>query len=130
MSVPEKPLVLVVDDMPEGAQMLRLYIEEAGYEVQVAHDGLDALALARIRLPALAVCDVVLPSMLGWELCQKLKELAAPKSLPVIMLTAKITEIDEIRSYESHADDHFRKPADFKLLIAAINRHVPLAAPN
>jgi DNA-binding response OmpR family regulator len=128
MSAPDKPLVLVVDDMPEGAQMLRMYIEEAGYEVQVAHDGLDALALARVRLPALAVCDVVLPSMLGWELCLKLKELAAPKTMPVIMLTAKTTEIDEIRSYESHADDHFRKPADFKQLIAAIHRHVPLPA--
>ena len=124
----EKPLVLVVDDMPEGAQTLRLYIEEAGYEVQVAHDGLDALALARVRLPALAVCDVVLPSMLGWELCQKLKELAAPRALPVIMLTAKTTAIAEIRSYESHADAHFRKPADFKQLLAAISRHVPLAA--
>jgi DNA-binding response OmpR family regulator len=126
----DKPLILVVDDMPEGAQLLRLYIEEAGYEVQVAHDGLDALALARVRLPALAICDVVLPSMLGWELCQKLKELAAPGNIPVIMLTAKTTDIDEIRSYESHADDHFRKPPDYKQLVAAIRRHVPLAAPK
>ena len=130
MNGAEKPLILVVDDMPEGAQVLRLFIEEAGYEVEVAHDGLDALALARVRLPALAICDVVLPSMLGWELCQKLKELASPRHLPVIILTAKVTEIDEIRSYESHADDHFRKPPDFKILIAAINRHVPLAAPK
>jgi DNA-binding response OmpR family regulator len=130
MSSADRPLILVVDDMPEGAQMLRLFIEEAGYEVQVAYDGLDALAMARLRLPALAVCDVVLPSMLGWELCQKLKELAAPKPLPVIMLTAKVTDLDEVRSYENHADDHFRKPADFKALIAAINRHVPLPAPK
>ena len=130
MSAADRPLILVVDDMPEGAQMLRLFIEEAGYEVQVAYDGLDALAMARLRLPALAVCDVVLPSMLGWELCQKLKELAAPKPLPVIMLTAKVTDLDEVRSYENHADDHFRKPADFKALIAAINRHVPLPAPK
>jgi DNA-binding response OmpR family regulator len=116
--------------MPEGAQVLRMLIEEAGYEVQVAYDGLDALAMARLRLPALAICDVVLPSMLGWELCVKLKELAAPQPLPVIMLTAKTTDLDEVRSYESHADDHFRKPTDFKSLIAAIHRRVPLPAPK
>ena len=123
-----KPLVLIVDDMPEGAAALRLFVEDAGYEVQVAYDALDALALARLRMPDLVVSDVVLPSMLGWELCLKLKEMALPAHLPVIILTAKTTDLDEVRSYESHADDHFRKPADHRALIAAIRRHVPLTA--
>lgn len=118
-----KPLILVVDDMPEIGQTLRFWIEDAGYEAQVAMDATEAIAMAKTRMPDLAICDVVLPSMLGWELCLKLKEIAgANKHLPVIMLTAKATELDEIRSYECHADDHFTKPPDFRALLAAIER--------
>src|SRR4051812_37513277 len=98
-----KSVVMVIDDMPEMGQTVRLWLEDSGYEVQVAIDAPEALALARSQMPDLAICDVILPSMLGWELCMKLKEIAAPRHLPVIILTAKATEYDEIRSYESKA---------------------------
>jgi two-component system phosphate regulon response regulator PhoB len=117
-----KPLILVVDDVFEICDALRMFFEAAGYEVVSAFDAPEALAKARLRLPDLVVCDVNLPAMLGWELCEKLKGIAKPKPLPVIMLTAKATELDEIRSYESSADEHFVKPPNFAALVAAVTR--------
>ena len=122
MSEGAKPLILVVDDMPEVGQTVRMWIEEAGFDVQVAVDANEALTMAKARPPDLAICDVVLPSMLGWELCLKLKALAKPRKLPVIMLTAKNTQHDELRSYESQADDHFVKPPDFAALMESVKR--------
>jgi len=119
-----KPLILVVDDMHEIVQALKLFLEDAGWEVAYALDGPEALDQARTRLPDVAICDVNLPSMLGWELCDRLKAMAKPQALPVIMLTARATELDEIRSYESSADEHFVKPPDFKALVAAVARHL------
>ena len=124
MAEERKPLILVVDDMPEVGQTLRFWIEEAGFDVQVAVDGNEALTMAKAKCPDLAICDVVLPSMLGWELCMKLKQIAKPKKLPVIMLTAKNTQHDELRSYESQADDHFTKPPDFAQLVESVKRLV------
>jgi DNA-binding response OmpR family regulator len=120
----DKPLILIVDDMPDVAGPLAMMLEMRGYEVRLARDGHEALTMARERLPHLAVCDVVLPAMMGWELCQRLKAMAAPSHLPVIMLTAKATELDEVRSYEASADDHFTKPPDMKALIGTIDRLV------
>ena len=117
-----KPLILIVDDMPDVAGPLGMMLEMNGFDVRHAADGQQAISLARERMPDLAVCDVILPAMLGWELCQKLKQMAAPNYLPVIMLTAKATELDEVRSYEASADDHFTKPPDMKALILAIQR--------
>ena len=119
---PTKPLILIIDDMPDVAGPLAMMLEMNGFDVKLAADGHEAIAAARERFPDLAVCDVVLPAMLGWELCQKLKAMAAPNYLPVIMLTAKATELDEVRSYEASADDHFTKPPDMKALIVAIQR--------
>lgn len=122
-----KPLILVVDDMPGIGSALKLLFEDAGYEVEVALDGLEAIAKARVHPPDLAVCDVSLPSMLGWELCEKLKSMALPRVLPVIMLTGKSTEFDEVRSYESGADEHFVKPPNFKELVASVTHHLTVS---
>jgi two-component system, OmpR family, phosphate regulon response regulator PhoB len=122
-----KPLILVVDDVHDIVSALRLFFEGAGWEVATALDAPEALAKARLRTPDVAVCDVNLPSMLGWELCDKLKAMARPRPLPVIMLTARATELDEIRSYESSADEHFVKPPDFQALVAAVARHLAAA---
>jgi DNA-binding response OmpR family regulator len=119
-----KPLILVVDDIFEIGQAVMMALESEGYEVETALDAPEALMIAARRLPDLVVCDVNLPSMLGWELCGKLKSLALPKALPVIMLTAKTAEVDEMRSYEMSADDHFTKPPNFELLLAAVARHL------
>ena len=119
-----KALILVVDDMPEVGQLVKMFVESAGYEVMTALDPKEALEQAGARPPDLVICDVVLPSMMGWDLCLKLKQLASPRYLPVIMLTAKATELDEMRSFEAQADEHFSKPPDFKKLIAAVGKHL------
>ncbi len=123
-----KPLILIVDDMPDVAGPLAMFLEMKGYEVKQARDGHEALSMARERMPDLAICDVVLPAMMGWELCQRLKAMNAPAHLPVIMLTAKATELDEVRSYEASADDHFTKPPDMNAMLNTIQRLLQEAA--
>ena len=119
-----KPLILVVDDMIEIAHALRLFLESAGWEVAMAHDGPEALTMARERLPDVVITDINLPTIQGWELCDKLKAMARHKPLPVFMLTARTGEMDEVRSFESSADEHFVKPPDFQALVAAVARHL------
>lgn len=123
-----KPFILIIDDMPDVAGPLAMFLEMKGYEVRQARDGQEALTLARERMPDLAICDVVLPAMMGWELCQRLKAMNAPLPLPVIMLTAKATELDEVRSYEASADDHFTKPPDMNAMLTTIERLLQEAA--
>lgn len=125
-----KTLILIVDDMPDVAGPLAMFLEMKGYEVQQARDGQEALSMARERMPNLAICDVVLPAMMGWELCQRLKAMNAPAYFPVIMLTAKATELDEVRSYEASADDHFTKPPDMNAMLVAIERLLQAASAN
>ena len=118
-----KPLILIIDDSFEGILILKSWLLEAGC-VQGAGDGLEALGRAEVRMPDLVISDVLLPSLVGWELCLRLKERAFPNQLPVIMLTGKLTPNDEVRSYESYADDHFTKPPDYPTLLAAVARHL------
>src|ERR1051325_8888655 len=122
MKPARKSRVMVVDDMPDNTYVLRLFLEEHGFDVIEATNGHQALQLVNEQQPDIAICDVVMPVMLGWELCQKLKLAAAPKAFPVIILTSKSAELDEIRSYESSADAHFTKPPNVQALLETIQR--------
>lgn len=115
-----KPLILVVDDEPAITHLVGSILVQEGYETITARDGEEALILAEKRRPALAIVDVVLPAMEGWDVCQRLKHLFAPKKIPVIMLTCKTGEINEVRSFECGADAYFSKPADFPSLLKTI----------
>jgi DNA-binding response OmpR family regulator len=109
--------ILVVDDDPTVAEVVTGYLERAGFAVDRAADGPEALRLAAGRPPALVVLDLMLPGMDGLEVCRRLRA-AAP--VPVIMLTARGDEDDRILGLEIGADDYVTKPFSPRELVLRV----------
>lgn len=104
------PLVLVADDDPDILTLVGFRLERAGYEVLPARDGEEALALALERQPDLAILDVMMPKLDGYEVTQRLRNDPATSGMPVILLTARVQEADITRGFEAGADDYIKKP--------------------
>jgi len=99
--------ILVVDDEKAIADLIELYLRNENYIVFKSHNGQDALALVESESLDLAILDVMLPDMTGFEICQKIRE---KHNFPIIMLTAKDEEIDKITGLTLGADDYITKP--------------------
>jgi two-component system, OmpR family, response regulator len=110
--------VLVVEDDAEMAAVVRANLENEGYAVQVCADGPSALIEASRRRPDLAVLDVSLPGMSGFELCRRLR--LQDTALPVLMLTARDSVDDRVRGLDAGADDYLVKPFAFSELAARL----------
>ncbi|OGO33639.1 MAG: DNA-binding response regulator [Chloroflexi bacterium RBG_16_57_11] len=110
-------LILVVDDEPKIVRLARDYLEKDGFRVLSAGDGPTALAMARSEKPNLIVLDIMLPGMDGWEVCRRLR---AETDTPIIMLTARIEESDQVVGLELGADDYVTKPFSPRLLVARV----------
>jgi DNA-binding response OmpR family regulator len=102
--------VLVADDDEDILELVAFRLERAGYEVITARDGTEALAAARERHPDLAVLDVMMPGMTGYDVTRELRGDDATRAIPVILLTARVQEADVNRGFEAGADDYLRKP--------------------
>src|SRR6266498_1869961 len=100
-------LILVVDDEPKILKLTRDYLEKDGFRVISAADGAMALQMARREKPNLVVLDLMLPGMDGWEVCRALRR---ETDLPIIMLTARAEESDQVVGLELGADDYITKP--------------------
>jgi len=107
--------VLVAEDDPHQAQVIRVYLEGEGHTVAVVHDGQAALAHARAHRLDLLVLDVMLPGMDGLDVCRALR---TESDVPVLVLTARDTEYDLLRSLDLGADDHMTKPYSPRELVA------------
>ena len=105
-----RPLVLVADDDPDILALVRFRLERDGYEVLSAPDGETALDLAIARTPDLAVLDVMMPRLDGYEVTRKLREHGPTTTIPIILLTARVQEPDLERGFEAGADDYVTKP--------------------
>lgn len=105
-----RPLVLVADDDPDILSLVRFRLERAGYAVLAAADGQAALDLALDREPDLAVLDVMMPRLDGYEVARRLREHEATRQMPVILLTARVQEADVQRGVEAGVDDYVTKP--------------------
>jgi DNA-binding response OmpR family regulator len=105
-----RPLILVADDDPDIRSLVTLRLERSGYEVVAAGDGEQAFAAALERAPDLALLDVMMPKLDGYELTQRLRREEATRHLPVILLTARVQETDIARGVEAGADDYVKKP--------------------
>ena len=102
--------ILVVDDEPDAIELIRFNLKASGYEVLTAEDGEEALAKARKFSPDMILLDVMLPEIDGLEVCKILRRDPATAPLPIIMLTAKASEIDRVLGLEFGADDYVTKP--------------------
>ena len=109
--------ILVVDDEPDLVHAIRLYLEEEGYLLFSASNGLDALEIVRERLPDLVVLDVQMPKMDGFETLKRIREVS---QAPVIMLTVRSAEQDKVRGLKMGADDYVTKPFSQRELLSRI----------
>ena len=109
--------ILVVDDEQKILRLARDYLETGGYQVKTAADGKTALAIARREKPDLVVLDLMLPGMDGWDVCRALRR---ESDIPIIMLTARAEEADQLVGLELGADDYVTKPFSPRLLVARV----------
>jgi len=112
--------ILVVDDDPTVAEIVAGYLLRAGYQVDRAADGHQALARAEAARPDLVVLDLMLPGLDGLEVCRRLRATAHGAALPVVMLTAKGDEADRILGLELGADDYVTKPFSPRELVLRV----------
>lgn len=112
--------ILVVDDDKEITRLLRSYLEQAGYEVVVAHNGEMALHILRRDRPDLLVLDLMLPDRDGWDITQLIRGDATLADTPIIMLTARVEDTDKILGLELGADDYITKPFNPREVLARV----------
>ncbi len=119
-SVPEIQRVLVVDDDPKIRRLVELKLDHAGFEVFVAASGQEALdIISRRGLPHLAIVDIMMPGMNGFQFCETVQEFS---DLPVVLLTAVDDEETIIRGIERFAEDYVVKPFSPRELLARVQR--------
>ena len=109
--------VLVVDDERHIVQLVKLYLTNEGYQVEVAHDGQEALDKVRLVRPDLIVLDLMLPNVSGLEICRQLRQ---ESDVPIIMLTARDEPEDRVAGLELGADDYVTKPFNPRELAARV----------
>src|SRR5688500_16469766 len=109
--------ILVVDDEPKITQLVRDYLERAGYGVLVAYDGKRALSLAKTEKPNMIILDLGLPQLDGLDFTREFRKIS---NAPIIMLTARAEETDKLIGLELGADDYMTKPFSPKELVARV----------
>ncbi|KWT90171.1 response regulator [Candidatus Magnetominusculus xianensis] len=112
--------ILIVEDSAIQRELLRRALAHAGYEVILARDGVDGLALSQKHIPALIISDIAMPGMDGFEMCSKIKTIDTVKHIPVILLTALSDAKEIIRGLQSNADFYITKPYNEHYLLLSI----------
>lgn len=119
--------LLLVDDEPNILQFLEMGLQEEGFEVQTAQDGMTAVTLAKQFQPHIIILDVMMPGMDGFEVCRMLKK---TENVAIIMLTAKDEVDDRVKGLTLGADDYMMKPFSFEELLARIQARIRNQFPN
>ena len=114
------PKILIVEDNPENWDMLARRLKRRGYEVAIAVDGVQAVAMSISETPDLILMDMNLPELDGWEATRQIRAQPQTKTIPIIALTAHGMPGDRARSLEVGCDDHHTKPVELTTLLAQI----------
>lgn len=119
-------MILVVDDEPGIVDIARANLEGLGYRVISAGNGLEALELIRQESPDLVILDILMPEVDGWDVLERVEADPEMAGIPIIMLTARVSDEDVLRGLESGAVEYMTKPFYPQELVAAvkINLHV------
>ena len=118
----EKKTVLIVEDEKVMADMIRFNLETKGYATLTAYDGEAGLKMALEESPDLILLDVMLPKLLGFEVCRQLREKG--EAVPIIILTAREEEDDKVKGLELGADDYMTKPFSVRELLARVQANI------
>ncbi|RGS82633.1 response regulator transcription factor [Coprococcus sp. AF21-14LB] len=115
----EKLKILVVDDESRMRKLVKDFLEREGYEVLEAGDGMEAMdVFYENKDIALMILDVMMPKMDGWQVCREIRQ---ESKLPIIMLTARADERDELQGFELGVDEYISKPFSPKILVARVS---------
>jgi two-component system phosphate regulon response regulator PhoB len=115
-----QPRILIVEDETSLTEVLTYNFQREGYEVLISHDGREGLRKAQNLLPDLIILDLMLPGMSGLDVCRELRATPSTTAIPVIMLTAKSEETDQVVGFAMGADDYVTKPFSVKVLLHRI----------
>lgn len=118
-----KTKILLVDDEKDIVEFLQYNLSQEGFTVITANDGLEALEKVS-KKPDLIILDVMMPKMDGYETCRRIRAIDDYKNIPIIFLTAKSSELDEIHGLNLGADDFIQKPISPKKLIARVKSNL------
>ncbi|MGC2064049.1 MAG: response regulator [Thermodesulfovibrionales bacterium] len=125
----ESQHILVIDDEPDIVELVSYNLRKEGFIVSTAPEGEEGLRKIKTEDFALIILDLMLPGIQGMELCRILKKDAKTEKLPIIMLTAKVEEVDRIIGLESGADDYMTKPFSPRELVARVKAVLRRSAP-
>ena len=115
-----KPSVLIIEDEPNQAELIRYNLESEGYRVAIACDGEDGLIQAMETIPDIILLDWMIPKVSGIEVCRRLRKIKSTNEIPIILLTARSEESDKVRGLDIGADDYITKPYSIKELLARV----------
>lgn len=118
--LPSAQRILIIEDEKALADVLGYNLRREGYEVSLAHDGQEGLRQASVKLPDLIILDLMLPTISGTEVLRELRTSERTREIPVIILTAKAEETDQVAGFTLGADDYVTKPFSVKVLIQRI----------
>jgi two-component system phosphate regulon response regulator PhoB len=119
-----KPKILVIEDERALVEVLAANLEREGFDVLTAYDGQDGLRQAQLKLPDLIVLDLMLPVKPGLEVCRELRNGARTRDIPIVMVTAKAEESDQLVGFAIGADDYVTKPYSVKVLIERVKKEL------
>jgi diguanylate cyclase (GGDEF)-like protein len=117
-----QPLILVVDDEPDILTLNRMVLEQAGYQVVTAGNGVDAIQKAIDFSPDVMVLDVMMPRMNGYQVCRLLKNDRRTAAIPVIICTVKSLKTEKLYAYTSGADEYLVKPFEKEMLVELVQK--------
>ncbi len=110
--------ILIAEDNVEISDVMKSYLEKAGHEVFQAFDGAQALTIAKNVEPDIALLDIMMPKIDGFTVCQTLRKTT---TMPIIVVSAKVSEEDKVRMFELGADDYITKPFSFKEMVMRVS---------
>ncbi|MFA5103823.1 MAG: response regulator [Candidatus Margulisiibacteriota bacterium] len=116
--------ILVIEDVEDHLEIVKLILEQHGYNILVATTGLEGLKCARANSPDLVILDVVLPEMNGYEVCKEIKNGADTKEMPVIMLSVRSNPEDIETAYKAGANKYITKPFNLEDLIKEVKKQL------
>jgi two-component system phosphate regulon response regulator PhoB len=127
---PETVKILVVDDEQDAVDLVAFNLKQAGFQVVTAPDGAEALDKVHKHQPDLIVLDIMMPELDGLEVCKLLRRDSATAGIPILMLTAKATEVDRILGLELGADDYVTKPFSPRELVLRVRKLLARGKPQ
>jgi len=112
--------ILVIEDDPSTLRLIKYTLQQEGYQVLIAPNGLEGLRKAKNEEPDLIILDVLLPGIDGFEICHRLRAEPQTARLPILMLSVKAREIDKATGFKVGADDYITKPADPSEIVSRV----------